>query len=87
MVGLSAIQVGHLLQIILVDEIADGKGKKGKLKEFINPKVIWASRDKSAWYEGCFSIGNITGIVQRPTSILVFSFNRHGLSKLSQARD
>lgn len=76
LVGLAAPQIGHLVQIILVDLAADGKGKTGNLQVFINPEIIWESPEKSEWYEGCFSAGNIAGIVSRPNRIRVRALDR-----------
>ncbi len=71
MVGLAAPQIGISKRIILVDTKADGKGVVGNLSVFINPKITWFSKDKSEWYEGCYSVPGICGIVSRPTSIKV----------------
>lgn len=74
MVGLAAPQIGILKRIILVDIKADGKGKVGDLRIYINPEVIWKSKQKEEWYEGCYSTGKICGIVKRSKSIKVKAF-------------
>ncbi len=75
LVGLAAPQIGISKRIILVDVKATGKRKtKGNLQAFINPEIIWKSKNKKEWYEGCFSTGRICGIVSRPTSIRVKGF-------------
>lgn len=71
MVGLAAPQIGISKRIILVDVAANGKGKVGDLRVYINPKIIWASKKENEWYEGCYSTGNVCGIVKRPVSIRV----------------
>lgn len=71
MVGLAAPQIGILKRIILVDVAADGKGKVGNLKIYINPEIIWSSKRAGEWYEGCYSTGKVCGIVSRPTSIKI----------------
>lgn len=68
-VGLAAPQIGILKRIILVDIAADGKGGVGDLRIYINPEIIWESKRKGEWYEGCYSTGKICGIVSRPISI------------------
>lgn len=81
-VGLAAVQIGILKRIILVDTKADPKnlpaGRQGKNKPnfeiFINPEIIWKSRRKKEWYEGCFSTDQICGIVKRPISIKIQGF-------------
>lgn len=74
MVGLAAPQIGISKRIILVDIAADGKGKVGNLRIYINPQVIWKSKREGEWYEGCYSTGRICGIVSRPTSIKIQAF-------------
>lgn len=73
-VGLAAPQIGILRRIILVDLEAGGKRKTSKLVPFINPEIIWKSKKKQDWYEGCFSTGNICGIVSRSISIIIRAF-------------
>lgn len=70
-VGLAAPQIGILKRIILVDVKANGKGKVGDLRIYINPEIVWKSKREGEWYEGCFSTGNVCGIVSRPTSIKI----------------
>lgn len=86
-VGLAAPQIGILKRIILVDVKADGKGKSlpagrqvGNLHIYVNPKIIWKSKRKGEWYEGCYSTGRICGIVSRPTSIKIQALNLHSRS-------
>lgn len=74
MVGLAAPQIGILKRIILVDIKADGKGKVGDLRVYINPKIIWTSKRKGQWYEGCYSIPEVCGIVKRSVFIKVKAF-------------
>lgn len=81
MVGLAAPQIGSSLRIILVDIAADGQGASGNLKTYINPEVSWQSSTTSQWYEGCFSIKNICGVLARPDKIRVKAYDRNGLSK------
>ena len=75
MVGLAAPQIGIPKRIILVDVKADGKGKVGNLRVYVNPEIIWQSKRKGEWYEGCYSTGKICGIVSRPTSIKIHALN------------
>lgn len=76
MVGLAAPQIGILKRIILVDVKADGKGRVGNLRVYINPEIIWRSKREGEWYEGCYSTGKICGIVSRPVSIKIKAFGQ-----------
>ncbi len=78
MVGLAAPQIGISKKIILVDLKADGKGKVGDVKVFINPEITWSSLKKGDWYEGCYSVPNICGIVSRSASIKIKAHNLDG---------
>ncbi len=74
MVGLAAPQIGIPKRIILVDIGADGKGKVGNLKIYINPQITWKSKRVEEWYEGCYSISGVCGIVSRSKSIRIQGF-------------
>lgn len=78
MVGLAAPQIGIAKRIILVDIKSDGKGRVGNLYAFINPEIIWQSKKQNKWYEGCYSIPEVCGIVSRPTSIKIKAVTETG---------
>lgn len=78
LVGLAAPQIEIAKRIILVDTKANGKGGVGKLEIFINPEITWQSATTNEWYEGCYSTGNICGIVSRAIKIKLKAFNRTG---------
>lgn len=83
MVGLAAPQIGILKRIILVDIKADGKGKAGNLRIYINPQITWVSKREEEWYEGCYSTGRICGIVSRPIFIKIQALKLHSRSVYS----
>lgn len=74
MVGLAAPQIGISKRIILVDIKADGKGKVGDLRVYINPEIIWKSKKEEEWYEGCYSTSKVCGIVKRSISIKIRAY-------------
>jgi peptide deformylase len=78
LVGLAAPQIGKRIRVILVDIKADGKGRVSDLHLYINPEIIEVSSETNSWYEGCFSTGNVKGIVSRPSHIKVKAFDRNG---------
>lgn len=78
LVGLAAPQVKISKRIILVDIKADGHGKVGDLRVYINPEIIWKSDDEMEWYEACFSTDQVAGIVSRPKSIKLIAYTRDG---------
>ena len=78
MVGLAAPQIGISKRIILVDIKSNGKGKVGDLRIYINPEIISQSKTKEEWYEGCYSIPEVCGIVQRSESIKIEALTPNG---------
>lgn len=78
LVGLAAPQIGKSIRVILVDIKADGKGGVSELQLYINPEIIETSEETEEWYEGCFSTGNVKGIVRRPSQVTIRALNRNG---------
>jgi len=78
LVGLAAPQVKISKRIILVDVKAEGHGVVGDLRVFVNPEIIWKSKEKEEWYEGCFSTDRVCGIVSRPKSVKVRAYTKEG---------
>src|SRR3972149_8998258 len=78
LVGLAAPQVKISKRIILVDVVADGHGKVGDLRIYINPMIIWKSIKETEWYEGCYSTNRVCGIVSRPAKIKINAYTPEG---------
>jgi peptide deformylase len=84
MVGLAAPQIGIQKRIILVDTAATGifteslQPPPPKMREFINPEILWKSEEVIYWREGCYSTGCICGIVPRSAKVLVRAYDRNG---------
>lgn len=78
LVGLAAPQIGMNMRVILVDVKADGKGHVADLRVYINPEILEYSEEKEIWYEGCFSTGDIRGVVKRPSQVTIKAFDREG---------
>ena len=71
-VGLAAVQVGILRRIFVCD-IGDESG----LLEFINPEIIRKSGSVKST-EGCLSVPNRSGTVDRPEEITIRALDRYG---------
>lgn len=78
LVGLAAPQVKISKRIILVDVKAEGHGVVGDLRVYINPEIVWKSKQENEWYEGCFSTDRVCGIVSRPTKITIKAYTPKG---------
>lgn len=80
-IGLSANQVKQLLRIFItavpIDQ-PDGGWLPGKLRVFINPKILSVSELFQYRSEGCLSIPKLYGEVERPTTVLIQATNIEG---------
>jgi peptide deformylase len=78
-IGLAAVQVGELQQIVVVelpeDEEVWGSGVRYIV---INPEIVKASRETEVGTEGCLSVPGYVGEVERSTEILVRGLDPHG---------
>lgn len=80
-VGLAAVQVGMLKQIIVID-VEDGKGPY----VLINPKILKTKGSKEC-EEGCLSFPNEFGKVIRPTEVIVEYYDRKAKKVKLKAKD
>ncbi len=68
-IGLAAIQVGVQKRVVTIDIAREGEDKKPVA--LINPEIISASEDFSVYNEGCLSIPEFYGEVERPARVVV----------------
>ena len=80
-VGLAAPQVGVLLKVIVV-EFSDDEDESvpPKLYTLINPEITRHSQETIVGTEGCLSVPNLIGDVERYETITVKGLNRQGKS-------
>jgi peptide deformylase len=87
-VGLAAPQVGISERVIVVEyaepeETEDGQEPKEvepKLYVMVNPEIVKASQETESGVEGCLSIPNLVGEVERTYEVRIKGQNRHGQS-------
>jgi len=82
-VGLAAPQVGILEQVVVIEfaeekENEEDEAPPPKLYVVVNPEIKRMSSEKVMGVEGCLSIPDIVGDVERSTSIVVKGKNRNG---------
>jgi peptide deformylase len=82
-VGLAAPQIGLSERLIVVEyyereEDEDVENAPKKVWALVNPEIIKASEEKLVGVEGCLSIPNLVGEVERHAAIQVKGLNRHG---------
>lgn len=78
-VGLAAPQV-NVSQRVIVVEFGDEEDEDvpAKLYAVVNPEITRTSREVGMGTEGCLSIPEIVGDVERPEDATIRGFNRHG---------
>lgn len=87
-VGLAAPQIGLSERLIVVEyyekeedeEKAEETGEEPpkKVWAMVNPEIVKASEEKVVGVEGCLSIPNLVGEVERHLEIQIKGLNRHG---------
>ena len=78
-VGLAAPQVSESLRVIVVEFGDEEDGEKPKkLYVVANPELINASEDMVIGVEGCLSVPELVGVVERLNGIVVKGQNRFG---------
>ena len=81
-IGLSAVQIGVLLRVIIVDVEhkinANGTILNKKQYTMINPVITSHSDEHGTYNEGCLSFPSQNVIVKRPKIVNVDYFDEHG---------
>ncbi len=79
-VAIAAPQIGIPLRIFLVHNTSTEKEDRGILPDLvaINPKIIKLSKRKHLVGEGCLSVGEKYGAVQRSTHATIRAYDEHG---------
>jgi peptide deformylase len=77
-IGLAAPQIGRSINLLVIN---DGRGDQ----IFINPKIIYKSRKKNIFEEGCLSIPGVYGNVTRPATIWLIYKDRFGKLRFKKA--
>ncbi|MHA6847617.1 peptide deformylase [Ralstonia syzygii] len=73
-IGLAATQVDVHERVITIDV----SESRDELRVFINPEILWASKERKVWDEGCLSVPDIYDKVERPDRVRVRALNEKG---------
>ena len=79
-IGLAAPQIGLLVRLIVIDCNKEDELTQHPIQMF-NPEIIETSDEKNIQEEGCLSIPNQFGEVERPSKITVRWIDRDGNEK------
>jgi peptide deformylase len=74
--GLAAPQVGVLKRIIVMD--LGHEYPNDAVHKMVNPEIIWKSKKKESFEEGCLSIPGEYGYVERPECVKIRYLNEKG---------
>ena len=92
-VGLAAPQVGVGMQVMVVEYAEgsenaeeDAEPKPKKLYALVNPEISRHSKETALGKEGCLSIPDYMGEVERYSTVTVKGLDRHGKSFKLKAR-
>ena len=81
-IGLAAPQVGRTERIAVVDVLGGERGTVGGAGSqpiaLVNPEIIESSSDSDKSEEGCLSIPDVYGDVERPSRVMVRALDRNG---------
>lgn len=75
-IGLAAIQLGVAKRVIVVD-VAREEEKPQPIR-LVNPEIVWTSEETSLYEEGCLSIPEFYGEVERPARCRVAYLDETG---------
>jgi peptide deformylase len=75
-IGLAAIQVAVAKRVLVLD-VAREDGEPQPLC-IANPEIVWASEELNTYQEGCLSIPDYYGDVERPKQVRVRYLDRDG---------
>ena len=75
-IGLAAVQVGELVNVIVMDLAREGEEPAPRY--FVNPKITWESEELFEYEEGCLSVPEVYDAVERPAKVKLSYLNYQG---------
>ena len=82
-IGLAAIQIGVPRRMLVIDVSKEDEDNRPMV--FINPEIVAASDERSAYEEGCLSIPDYYAEVERPATVTVNYVDREGKQQTIEA--
>ena len=70
-IGLAAIQVGVPKRVIVMDLSLRDEDEAPEPRHFINPEIVWESEELATYNEGCLSVPEEFGEIDRPAEVKV----------------
>jgi len=75
-IGLAAVQIGTTKRVVTMDLSKKEEPKNPQV--FINPEIVWSSDETATYEEGCLSIPETYGDVERPAQVKVKYLDAEG---------
>ena len=75
-IGLAAVQIGVLKRVVTIDASKDENARNPTV--YLNPEIVWSSEERRVYDEGCLSIPDFYGEVERPDRVRVRYMNLDG---------
>jgi peptide deformylase len=75
-IGLAAVQVGVQKRVVVIDTAK--KDETPQPRFLLNPEIVWSDSEMSSHEEGCLSIPEYFGEVERPATVRVRLLDRDG---------
>lgn len=75
-IGLAAIQLGLPQRLVVLDVARQDEPKQPLF--LVNPEIVWSSKDRSVYEEGCLSIPDYYEEVERPQAVRLHFLDRNG---------
>ncbi|CAE8682974.1 unnamed protein product, partial [Polarella glacialis] len=84
-IGIAAPQVGWWVRAMVFGIEGENKrypqAENVPLQFWINPEIVWSSKDRNWMWEGCLSVPGMRGWVGRPTEVRMTGLDRSGFSR------
>ena len=80
-VGIAAPQVARSLRIVIVEYRENERYPSQNeipLTVLVNPVITHSSAETASFWEGCLSLKDLRGLVERPREVTVEAWTRHG---------
>jgi peptide deformylase len=88
-IGIAAPQIGESLQAAIIEIDDDSPRYPGQqpfgLQVFFNPKITVLDPADQGFWEGCLSVPNLRGFVERPRKVRVDYLDRRGEPRIIEA--
>ncbi len=82
-IGLAAVQIGIPKRVVTMDLAKKEEPKSPQV--FINPEIVWVSDDQATYEEGCLSIPETYGEVERPARVKIKYLDAEGAEREVEA--